>query len=352
LTLKALNGALLKILRVPTRHSMASMEDLIAEIDTDITDVVNTNFTFSNTVNVPNRSDGQLTFERNIEKKGKILETCVLYVDIRNSVGLTEKHHNITMGKIYTAFTKGVLKAAKHHQGHIRNIIGDRVMIVFPAENKFKNAVHCAITINHLAKYVIRKRFPAVDFKCGIGIDHGELRVIKVGVQRQGHEGTENRSLVWAGYPANIASRLTDVANKTIDETIFKVTRNPINPAGTFNRFGGFPWSQPLARVNQPVYLTTEETVEMTAEEFADNIWSFKGGPPLDLLGGKLIRFSKENRKYRYPEILMTKTVFNGYTAANPNANDVTGGFWKVQRRPVKNVNSDIYGGDISWSIK
>ncbi|QPH38633.1 adenylate/guanylate cyclase domain-containing protein [Pedobacter endophyticus] len=330
---------------------MASIKDIITEIETDITDVVSTNFTFSNTTSVPNRSDGQLTFERNVEKKGKILKTCVLYVDIRDSVALTEKHHNITMGKIYTAFTKGVLKAAKHHGGHIRNIIGDRVMIVFPSENSFKNAVHCAITINHLSKYVIRKKFPAVDFKCGIGIDHGELRVIKVGLQRQGHEGTENRSLVWAGYPANIASRLTDVANKTIDETIFKVTRNPVNPARYFNSLGGFPLTQPTLKMNEPYYLTTEETVEMNAEDFAKNIWSYKGGPPLDLLGGKLINFSKENRAYRYPEILMTRTVFNGYTAANPSGNDVTGAYWKLQSRSVKNVSVGIYGGDITWLI-
>ena len=67
-------------------------------------------------------------------------------------------------------------------------------------------------TINHIAQKIINNRFPTVDFKCGIGVDYGEMRVIKVGIPRRGNEGTENRSLVWSGYPANYASRLTDIA--------------------------------------------------------------------------------------------------------------------------------------------
>ena len=134
------------------------------------------------------------------------------------------------MGRIYTAFTKAVLKVAKYHSGHIRNVIGDRVMVVFPTKDCFTNAVDCAISINHIATYIINQQFFGVDFKCGIGIDYGELRVIKVGVQRQGSEISENKRLVWVGYPANIASRLTDVANKTINKEYFEVIRNPINP--------------------------------------------------------------------------------------------------------------------------
>ena len=138
------------------------------------------------------------------------------------------------MGKVYTAFTKAVLKVARHHNGHIRNIIGDRVMIVFPVKDCFTNAVDCAISINHISKYIINKQFKYVDFKCGIGIDYGDLRIIKVGIQRNGTENAENKGLVWAGYPANIASRLTDSANKVIKETYFEVKRNPLNYLSIF----------------------------------------------------------------------------------------------------------------------
>ena len=189
-------------------------KELYEEIQGDVEDVVKTSFIHNSTKIVPNLADEGLTYERGQEKKGKVINTCVLYVDIRNSVTLTKKHNNTTMGRVYTAFTKAVLKTARYHNGHTRNIIGDRVMIVFPNENCFTNAVDCAISINHIVKNIINKKFPDVDFKCGIGVDYGELRVIKVGIQRRGEEHGENKGLVWVGYPANHASRLTDNANK------------------------------------------------------------------------------------------------------------------------------------------
>lgn len=329
-----------------------AIKDLIEEINNDVIDVTKTGFEYTNTNGVPNRSDGQLTFERGVTKRGKILRSCVLYVDIRNSVALTEKHHTQTMGRIYTAFTKAVLKAAKYHSGHIRNIIGDRVIIIFPTQNCFVNAIDCAITINHIAKNVINQQFKDVDFKCGIGIDYGDLKVIKVGVQRRGHEGTENRSLVWVGYPANIASRLTDMANKTDTEDYFEVTRNKINPRAVkpivdFSYlFGGSSYYDPQA----PYYLPDIETVELTTEEFANSISSYKDGQ-LYMSGGNFIKFSKKKKTLNYPEILITKAVFDGYKVAQPNRNDIKNSYWKEQKHNIKNVSSSIYGACLTWKL-
>ena len=99
------------------------------------------------------------------------------------------------MGRIYTAFTKGVLNAAREHNGYVRNIIGDRVMVVFPVNNCFVNAVNCAITINHISQ-MINEVFRNVNFHCGIGVDYGEMRVIKVGIERKGEENIENKGLL------------------------------------------------------------------------------------------------------------------------------------------------------------
>ena len=114
-----------------------SLKGIMNEIETDVIDVTKTRFTHEVTMVVPSAADGDLTYERAKDKKGKLIETCALYVDIRNSVALTEKHHTQTMGRIYTAFTKAVLKIARNHNGHIRNIIGDRIMIVFPTKNSY-----------------------------------------------------------------------------------------------------------------------------------------------------------------------------------------------------------------------
>lgn len=330
-----------------------AVKRIIEEIEGDVIDVTKTNFIHNDTWVVPNASDGELTYERGKDKKGKKIETCVLFVDIRNSVALTEKHHTQTMGRIYTAFTKAVLKIARHHNGHTRNIIGDRVMVVFPSKDCYTNAVNCAITINHIAKKIINKYFSGVDFKCGIGIDFGELRVIKVGIQRNGTENGENKGLVWVGYPANIASRLTDVANKTIEETYFEVVRNPINPKaikpfmGINGLIGDSFNYDPMA----PLYLSTIQTVEMTIEEFANSIHSIRDGE-LFMLGGKFIRFSKKTRKIEFKSILLSTQVYNGFKAANKERVDVKNNYWKEQTNNIKNVQGKVYGSDLQWDLK
>lgn len=329
------------------------VKNILEEIERDVLDVTKTNFVHNDTSVVPNTADNELTYESGKEKKGKKIETCVLYVDIRNSVALTEKHHAQTMGKIYTAFTKAVLKVARHHNGHTRNIIGDRVMIVFPSKDCYTNAIDCAISINHISQYIIKKHFTAVDFKCGIGIDFGDLRVIKVGIQRYGTENGENKGLVWVGYPANIASRLTDVANKKIEETYYEVTRNPINPRA-LRPFFGKPLSSLFGGMsydpNAPLHLSTIEKVEMTPEEFANSIRQYDDGG-LFTSGGKLIKFEKKTRSISYPNILMTETVFKGFKAANSSRRCIVNNYWSEQTHNIKNVDGKIFGGGVIWDL-
>lgn len=327
-----------------------AIKETIQEIDELVADVIKTGFVYNPTYLVPKRDDSQLTYESGTEKKGKRINTCVLYVDIRNSVQLTIDHPKV-MGKVYTAFTKAVLKAARYHDGHIRNIIGDRVMIVFPSANCFTNAVDCAISINHIAKHIINPKFN-IDFNCGIGIDYGEMKVIKVGIERKGIENNENKGLVWSGKPANIASRLTDNANKSITETYFEVKRNPLNPAYWFRGLGSLGSNPAWAPIpnNEPQYLSTIETVNMSSEEFANSIHNFSPGE-LYMSGGKFISFTKKDEKYDYPPILMTEAVFNGYKSANPLSNDIKENHWKIQKHQIKNVATRIYGGRTIWTL-
>lgn len=330
-----------------------AVKTIIDEIEQDVADVSKTNFVYNDTSLVPNSEDSGLTYERGTEKKGKKLCSCVLYVDVRNSVALTGKHHSLTMGKIYTAFTKAVLKVARYHNGHTRNIIGDRVMIVFPEDGCFTKAVDCAISINHISQYIIRKQFPGVDFNCGIGIDYGELRIIKVGIQRNGTERGENKGLVWAGYPANIASRLTDNANKTINDEYYQVIRNPINPMAVFP---GYVATSPLLAnylrhgLKQPLYLTNTETVEMSPQEFADKIAQLPDGS-LSMSGGKLITFNKKTKKTSFPPILMTESVYIGFKKANNTRKCIVNNYWNEQKHEIKNVTSKVYGGDVHWIL-
>lgn len=327
------------------------MRIILDEIEEDIIDIRAKNFRYATTNLVPSRHDATLTFERGEDKIGKEIDTCVLYVDIRNSVALNQKHHTQTMGRIYTAFSKAMLKIAKHHGGYVRNIIGDRVMIVFPKDNCFTNAVDCAISIYHIAHFSINKVFEEVNFECGIGIDYGNLKVVKVGLHRRGSEGFDNKNLVWIGYPANIASRLTDVANKSLEVYKVKVEYYPYNLASCL---GFSPYLSPFGNVpirTGKLYHDTPKIDILTSEEFTKKM-SFSDLSGVSYSGGKLIRFDKSVSKNEFPPILMTSRVYSGFKAANPTRHDVKEKFWKkIDNHNIKNVDVDVFGGTVNWLI-
>ncbi|MEH6659836.1 adenylate/guanylate cyclase domain-containing protein [Leeuwenhoekiella marinoflava] len=333
---------------------MKGAKKIIDEIDEEIKDLVNTDFSYRSTTAVPNITDTALTFGNAEEKKAKIIKTCVLFVDIRGSVALTEKHHTKTMGKLYSAFAKAVVKAAHYHSGYVRNIIGDRVMVVFPSQNCFINAIECAITINHVCDKVINKQFADIDFKCGIGVDHGELKVIKVGTPKKGLEADENRGLVWTGYPANLASRLTDTANKIVGEEYYEVKRNPHNFMKLYGGFnsplGGILGNLPIDTSNMPDYLDKVETVTMTPSEFASSINMLSPGE-VYVSGGKFISFEKKTKKIDYPAILISKAVYTGYKQENPDGEDIKKKYWEKESYKVKDVKDDVYGASLTWRI-
>lgn len=276
------------------------LKEFMTNMRNMINDVRVKGFSYSTSLNVPSLSDCDLTYESGDAKKGKCIETCVLFVDIRNSVELTRKHNSETMGRIYTAFTKGVLNAAREYNGYVRNIIGDRVMVVFPVSNCFVNAVNCAITINHISQ-MINEVFTSVDFHCGIGIDYGEMRVIKVGIERRGNENAENKGLVWVGKPANLASRLTDFAGKTVEDEFYNVT-------GDFYHYDplGIP---PL--LGKPRNGWFRESKKLTAEQLAHELYYSANG--LNIHIHNISSFDKNTEQYKYSPILISDKVYSEY---------------------------------------
>ena len=298
------------------------LKEFMTNMRNMINDVRVKGFSYSTSLNVPSLSDCDLTYESGDAKKGKCIETCVLFVDIRNSVELTRKHNSETMGRIYTAFTKGVLNAAREYNGYVRNIIGDRVMVVFPVSNCFVNAVNCAITINHISQ-MINEVFTSVDFHCGIGIDYGEMRVIKVGIERRGNENAENKGLVWVGKPANLASRLTDFAGKTVEDEFYNVT-------GDFYHYDplGIP---PL--LGKPRNGWFRESKKLTAEQLAHELYYSANG--LNIHIHNISSFDKNTEQYKYSPILISDKVYSEYIKQNPQEFK----HWKQETRGVKDIS-------------
>lgn len=323
----------------------------LQEIANAVKDIANTTFTFeTNCHNVPHYSDQGFTFESGMEKKGKMIETCVLYVDIRNSVALNKKFGVEKMGKLYTSFIKSALWCANHHQGVVRNIIGDRVMIVFPPKDCFTNAVECAVSINTISSKIINHY--CKEFKCGIGIDYGKMYVHKTGIIKQGNEESSYKSLIWIGRPANIASRLTDIANKESFETYYEITRNPKNPKAYRHKQGSFPWQLPNLLLgppervaSEPLYLSSQETIEMSVEKFANSIWQNSVTHEICFLEGKMLSFEKKTRKITHSSILITQSVYDSFIKDNPADKK----FWKEVSIEIRDYEGKVYGSNVCW---
>ena len=199
---------------------------LYNDINSEVTSLLSHKTIFEDTEIVPTLSN--LTFLRNKERTGKTLESCVLFVDIRDSVSKNREYNTQNLAKMYSSFIYGVLEFAKTYGGHVRNIIGDRVMIVFDKKDCCYNAVKCANSIMYFVYNTMRKAIPDDNFDCGIGIHYGEMHIIKVGLTIRNEENPEYQNLIWMGDPANLASRLTDKAGKdniphiVISEEVYK----------------------------------------------------------------------------------------------------------------------------------
>ncbi len=310
----------------------------------NITDVIDdwkdTTFAFNQKDDVPGLDDKNLTYGNGEEKKGIEIETCVLFVDIRNSVQLTKAKQVRTMGKIYSVFTQCVLLAAQNEGGFVRNIIGDRVMVVFPPENCFTNAVYCAITINHIAT-MINKKFDNFEFKSGIGIDYGKLSVMKVGIKKNGSENDDNKGLVWVGYPANFASRLTDCAGKEFTDTYYNVD-------GEFFEF--HPFNRGISFLGFPKTGYYRETKKFTAEQLASALSVSRNEIKLSLCS-KIYSITKVDEKYTYKSILISEKVYQGYAKAVPNAKDIRNNWWKKQSRKIRDIDFNVWGAGLTWLI-
>ena len=206
-----------------------ALSTLRAEIDDEVSTILASHFKISvtNTAGVPHSADPSITFP-NLDTKSqgtKLLETTVLYVDMRRSTQLSFQHRRETVAKLYTAFVRATTRVAKYFGGEVRGIIGDRVMVIFDQANCFGRALDTAILINSVCKYIINSRFPHNQVEFGVGIDYGRMMATKTGVRRQGAAQQSYRSLVWLGRPANVASKLTDNANKP-EETVDLVVIN------------------------------------------------------------------------------------------------------------------------------
>lgn len=170
--------------------------------------------------NVPSKTD--LT----LGKTAKLVETCILFVDVRGSSLITSTHRKTTTIKILNAFLNGVVRIAKSNYGHVRSFNGDSLLVIFDPDIDnivCDKAVDTALKIKGFVTTILlpalqRKKYEE-KFEIGIGIAKDNILVSKVGIR-----GAENNDLIWTSTGTNIAAKMgnsgTDIiiTNKVYSE--------------------------------------------------------------------------------------------------------------------------------------
>lgn len=312
-----------------------SLKDFFKDLDDEVSSVMGGDFEIEiiETNFVPNFDDPNITYDNldTKKKKCKRLESCVLYVDIRNSVQLSVDKQPKTLAKVYSSFVRTMIACATYYDGHVRNIIGDRVMVVFDADDCYKKAVDTATLMNSVCQHILNKRIKSTDFKCGIGIDHGKMLITKGGAIRQGAEKEFYRSLVWLGKPANIASRLTDLAFKTETYTLPGIHQGNYYP----NIPNPWLWQ------------------DKTYEDFIND---------LEPISSRMIKHKNEYfytffkttlgpYTRSYSPILMTGAVYNGLKRAYPESDYIKKSLFTKQQVTVRDYDGEVFGGNVIFPV-
>ncbi|MCP2013989.1 class 3 adenylate cyclase [Deinococcus sp. HSC-46F16] len=317
----------------PCYHQGVALINFLQQVDVDVEIVLAEDYEIeiTRTRHVPNFDDPFITYDNLNEnkKKCKLLESCVLYVDIRNSASISVSNQSERLAKMYSAFVKNMIAAARYYGGHVRNIIGDRVMIVFDRENCFINAYRTATLMNSIAQHIIDKKIEGIDFKCGIGIDYGQMLIVKGGAIRRGGETEFYRTLVWLGRPANVASRLTDLGNKTVTrkkDMVYQGFHYPLTDK--------WHWDDSLTprQFLDKLKPTYSKTLLHSEEYFS----SFFVAP--------------QTSQITHKPILVTQEVYDGLLAEHANDPIVKAGYFKETSIKIKEYSGRIYGADVIFT--
>jgi adenylate cyclase len=291
------------------------------------------------TKTIPHSNDPKITFPNLDAKKQscKLVDTCVLYVDMRRSTELSLRLKPKTTTKLYSAFVRAMTRCARHYNGHVRGIIGDRVMVLFDEGDAFTQAVDCAVLMNSVCKYTVNARFKSGEVSFGIGIDAGKMLVTKTGIRRAGHEQHNYRNLVWLGRPANVASKLTDLANKPAEsealDAVSVAYQRPFSTA-TADWIWRTEWSHQFVKnleaTGYPAYMIKHSNPSYRSHiQTSESVTTRSATPP----------------------ILMTKRVWDGYVLANPDEKSVTGKWYKEYEVEVAGVDTKVIGGNVIYTI-
>ena len=145
---------------------------------------------------------------------GYYVDVTVLFVDIRGSKELSEKHTRPVLAKIYRAYVSEIVAVLKGNMTVSEIYIeGDGVWAVFNTTTKtdvnsvFNTAAQVASLIDVLNVKLTKKGYSTIEV--GIGLDDGESLYIKAG-----YKGSGINEVVWIGRVVGTCAALCGYGNK------------------------------------------------------------------------------------------------------------------------------------------
>jgi class 3 adenylate cyclase len=137
-----------------------------------------------------------------------------VFIDIRDSSGLTSKHTRPVLAKIYRAFISEMV-AVLNSDPYVRevNIVGDCVWAVYKTTltNHIDDVFEIAFTANTLMRLLnLHFKQRGIDpLRIGIGVDYGRVLMIKAGFN-----GSSINDVIYMGDVVNSAAHLAHEAGR------------------------------------------------------------------------------------------------------------------------------------------
>ncbi|WP_229452323.1 adenylate/guanylate cyclase domain-containing protein [Massilia niastensis] len=184
---------------------------------------------------IPSRDN--LTFTN-----GFYVDVTVMFIDMRGSKKLAEKHTRPVLAKVYRAYISEMVAVLKDNSCINEVYIeGDGVWAVFNTTTKpeVQSVVDTAARVKSLADVlnVKLKRRAYSEIKIGVGIEDGESLYIKAG-----YKGSSINEVVWIGRSVGSAAKMCGFGNATeSDKTVMASKRVYEMLDGTYKNL--FVWS-------------------------------------------------------------------------------------------------------------
>ncbi len=156
---------------------------------------------------------------------GFYVSCSALFVDIRGSKSLSEKHSRPVLAKIYKTYISELIAVLREHWGVNQIYIeGDCVWGIFETSDQFD--FDCLFTVAKKASSLVDilnikyKKKGYSEIKIGIGISYGESLMIKSGYKTSGIN-----EITWVGKLVGEAAKLCSYGNREFYDKEIQVSK-------------------------------------------------------------------------------------------------------------------------------